>query len=175
MSTTTPSNSSFGILHLPRHLQIRLRLRLHYPSVAPSLVVGLLLPVADKLEAADNLADGEETENLGRNNASRHPLCAGHAADLREHVVGVGVAETADERRRLAERAERRLHVRLHCLDGTEVRLVLSLTCRKLMEGLRRGHAALVDKELANLEGDARVVRDLGNQSCEQQLAHCSI
>jgi hypothetical protein len=124
MGTTTPSNSSFGILHLPRHLQIRLRPRLHYPSVVPSLVVGLLLPVADKLEAADNLTDGEETENLGRNNASRHPLCAGHAADLREHVVGVGVAETADERGRLAERAECRLHVRLHCLDGTEVRLV---------------------------------------------------
>jgi hypothetical protein len=165
--TTTPSNSFFGILHLPRHRQIRLRPRLHYPSVAPSLVVGLLLPVTDKLEAANNLADGEETENLGRNNASRHPLCAGHAADLREHVVGVGVTEAADERRRLAERAERRLHVRLHCLDGTEVRLATVAALPKLVGGLRRGHAALVDKELANLEGDARVVCDLGNQSCE--------
>ena len=42
----------------------------------------------------------------------------------------------------------------------------LSLSCRET-RGLRRGHVALLDEELANLEGHARVVGDLRDQSCE--------
>jgi len=54
------------------------------------LVVRILLgPVADELEPANDLADGEEANNLGGHNTRREPLCAGQVPDLREVVGGL--------------------------------------------------------------------------------------
>lgn len=57
----------------------------------------LLRPVADKLEPADDLANGEETNDLSSYNANGCPLCARHATDLREDVLGIGVAGLAGD------------------------------------------------------------------------------
>lgn len=74
-----------------------------------------LLPVPDDLEAADDLADREEANDLCRDDAGAPVLCARGAAHLAEDRVGV---ERVGERRGVAERVERRLQVALDGLDG---------------------------------------------------------
>jgi hypothetical protein len=77
-----------------------------------------LLPVADDLEAADDLADGEETKDLGGDDTGAPVLCARCAADLAENGVGV---HRVGERGGVAEGVERRLEVALDGLDGAVV------------------------------------------------------
>lgn len=86
------------------------------------LAAVLLRPVADELEPANNLADGEETNNLGSNDTDGCPLCSRHSTDLGEHVLRRRVAgfacDAVEQGRRVAEGVQRRLHVCLHLLDG---------------------------------------------------------
>lgn len=51
------------------------------------LATVFLRPVADKLEPANNLADGEEANHLSSDDADGCPLGVGHAADLGEQVL----------------------------------------------------------------------------------------
>lgn len=74
-----------------------------------------LLPVANNLEAADDLADGEETKDLSGDDTSAPVLCARCAADLVEDGVGV---HRVGERGGVAEGVERGLEVALDGLDG---------------------------------------------------------
>ncbi len=74
-----------------------------------------LLPVTDKLETTNDLANGEETNDLGGHNAGAPVLCARCATDPAEDGVGV---QRAGERGGVAEGVERGLEVALDGLDG---------------------------------------------------------
>jgi hypothetical protein len=94
-----------------------------FPDATHLVVAAVLLrPVAHQLEPADDLADGEESDDFSSDNANGRPLCVGHAADLGEEVLGCGVAglgcDAVHERSGLAEGVHGWLHVCLHCLDG---------------------------------------------------------
>lgn len=52
------------------------------------MVAGNLAVVADELEAADNLADGEEAEALGEDDTTGNKLGSAEAADLLDNVLG---------------------------------------------------------------------------------------
>jgi hypothetical protein len=52
------------------------------PLSPHSVVLVRLSPVADKLEAANDLAHGEEADDFSNDDTDRVPLFAGHAADL---------------------------------------------------------------------------------------------
>jgi hypothetical protein len=53
------------------------------------LVVTVLLgPVSDQLESANDLTNGEETNDLSSYDSNGHPLCVRHAAYLSEKVLG---------------------------------------------------------------------------------------
>lgn len=52
------------------------------------MVLVLLGPVANQLETANDLANGEEANDLGSNYANRVPLCAGDVSDLCDDVGG---------------------------------------------------------------------------------------
>jgi hypothetical protein len=86
------------------------------------MLLVLLRPVADQLEPADDLAYGEEANDLGGDDANGRPLCVGHAAQLGEDVLWGGVAgfagDAVEEGGWLAEGVDGGLHVLLHCLDG---------------------------------------------------------
>ena len=90
-------------------------------TIATRLCVSLavtavpLLPVADELETANDLADGEETKDLGGDDSSAPVLCARCATDLAEHGIGV---HGVDERGGVAEGVQRGLEVALDGLDG---------------------------------------------------------
>jgi hypothetical protein len=87
------------------------------------VAVVLLRPVSDQLEPADDLANGEEANDLRRYDANGHPLCVRHAADLGHEVLGCGVGRHAldavEQGRGLLNGVHRWLHVGLHCLDGS--------------------------------------------------------
>jgi hypothetical protein len=89
------------------------------------VVLVLLLPVANKLESANDLANGEETDDLGKNNTHRVPLFAGHVPNLRKDVGGllggaVGLAGYAvEEGAGVAESVQCGLDVVLHSLNGS--------------------------------------------------------
>jgi hypothetical protein len=143
-------------------------------SSSHSVVLVRLGPVANKLETADDFANGEESNNLGDNYAHRVPLCAGRVPDLCKDVGGllggaVGLAgHTAEERAGVAESVQGGLDVVLHSLDGSrKVRNCSGvLLCPVvLLEGLRWLHASLVGNKLAELKSDPSVVGSLGNQS----------
>ncbi len=95
-------------------------------SLTHSVVLVLLGPVANKLETADNFANGEETNNLSDNYAHRVPLFAGHVPDLCKNVGGllggaVGLAGHAvEEGAWVAEGVQCGLNVVLHSLDGSK-------------------------------------------------------
>jgi hypothetical protein len=55
-------------------------------------VVFRLRAVPNEPEAADHLANGEKSNDLGGDNADGHPLCARHASYLVEHVERLGGA-----------------------------------------------------------------------------------
>ena len=74
-----------------------------------------LLPVPNKLEATDDLANAEEANDFSSNNTSGPVLRARCAADLAEDGVGV---HAVDEGSGVAERVERGLQVALDGLDG---------------------------------------------------------
>lgn len=74
-----------------------------------------LLPVANDLEPSNDLANGEEANHLGGDDARAPVLRARCAADLGEDGVGV---ERRGERGRVAERINRGLEVALDGLDG---------------------------------------------------------
>lgn len=74
-----------------------------------------LLPVSNKLETTDDLANREETKHLGSDNTSAPVLRARCAADLAEDGVGV---HAVGEGGGVAERVERGLEVALDGLDG---------------------------------------------------------
>lgn len=74
-----------------------------------------LLPVADNLEAANDLANREEAKHLCGHDTCAPVLCARCAAHLVEDGVGV---ERVGDRGRVAEGVERRLEVALDGLDG---------------------------------------------------------
>lgn len=92
-------------------------------SSSHSVVLVLLLPVANKLESANDLADGEETDDLSDNNTHRVPLFAGHVPDLRKDVGGllggaVGLAgHTVEEGTGVTESVQCGLNVVLHSLN----------------------------------------------------------
>jgi hypothetical protein len=90
--------------------------------VITKLNTRLLRPVSDQLEPANDLADGEEANDLGDDDADGRPLGARHAADLRENVLGlhaVGLGRDAvHERAGVAEHVQRGLDVVLHRLNG---------------------------------------------------------
>lgn len=87
-----------------------------------------LLPVPDNLEAADDLADGEEANDLSGDDAGAPVLRARCAADLGEEGVGV---QAVGERGRVAEGVEGRLQVALDGLDGAagEVLVEVGVRC----------------------------------------------
>lgn len=74
-----------------------------------------LLPVPDELEAADDLANGEEADDLCGDDAGAPVLRARCAADLAEEGVGV---DAVQERGGVAEGVDRGLEVALDGLDG---------------------------------------------------------
>jgi hypothetical protein len=87
----------------------------------------LLRPVADQLEPANDLPYGEETNDLGSDNANGRPLSVGHAADLSKEILRACVAglvcDAVKEGGWVAESVHGRLHVCLHCLDGAVWRI----------------------------------------------------
>lgn len=74
-----------------------------------------LLPVPNKLEATNDLANAEEANDLSSNNTSGPVLRARCAADLAKDGVGV---HAIDKGSGVAERVERGLQVALDGLDG---------------------------------------------------------
>lgn len=53
-----------------------------------SVMSTCIASVSHKLESADHLAYGEETQAFRRNDASRHHLLGVHVPDRLQHVVG---------------------------------------------------------------------------------------
>lgn len=89
----------------------------------------LLAPVAHKLETADDLANGEEANDLSGNHTHRVPLSGGDVSDLCENVGGllggaVGLASHAghavEDGARVTEGVQSGLDVVLHGLDGSK-------------------------------------------------------
>ena len=74
-----------------------------------------LLPISHNLEPSDDLANREEPNHLGGDDACAPVLRARCAAGLGEDAVGV---ERRGERRGVAKRVERGLEVGLDGLDG---------------------------------------------------------
>lgn len=80
-----PSTSPLLLVVRPKLVIGRYRTRCR---VRDLVVAGNLAVVADELEAADNLADGEEAEALGEDDTTGDELGSAEAADLLDDVLG---------------------------------------------------------------------------------------
>lgn len=130
------------------------------------LVVSGLAGVADELEAANHLADGEEAQALSGDDATSDELGGADVADGLEE--GLGRLEEAAG----ADRVEEVLVGGLESGHGARRRNV-SGRCRLVRwDGLdvRRGHLLAVEDELADLEADLTVVDDTGSLGCTEEV-----
>ena len=62
--------------------------RLHITSLPRSMVSTSIAPVSNKLESTNHLANGEESQALGRNNTSGYYLLTVDVSELLEHASG---------------------------------------------------------------------------------------
>lgn len=82
------------------------------------VVAGSLAVVADELEAAEHLTNGEEAEALSDDNTASNKLGSTNVADLLEELLGRGEEGAG------AERRPQRLVVSLESGDRTVVKAV---------------------------------------------------
>jgi hypothetical protein len=126
------------------------------------LVVLLLGPVSNKLEAANNLANREETDDLSNDDAGTDPLLLRGTPYAVEQVDGLcgagfdGTGAHVEEAGGVLERVGHGLEV---LLEGGHVTVHLLAFCgpswRVLRHVVRWCHAALVNDELAELKTDS--------------------
>lgn len=118
-----------------------------------------LAVVADELEAADHLADGEEADALGEDDAAGGELGGAEVAGLGEEVLGRG------EDGAVLDGLPEVLVVGLDVGDGavrgvSDVRL--EAVCAQEGGDVRRAHLLAAGDVLGHLEADLGVVDDEG-------------
>lgn len=118
-------------------------------------------PVANDLESADHLADGEETDHLGGDDADLPEGGGVLVPYAGEEGLGVvGDRGAVEESGRVLDALGERLEVALDGLDGAFDLLVSVASGADgfVTWGLRRSHVAAADNDLAELTDDAAVV-----------------
>ena len=122
-----------------------------------------LAAVTDELESADNLANGEEAENLSSDDTTSGELGRADIPHLLDGVLG-GLNEGA-----VLDGLDKAL---VGVLEGSQVAIGGALAgypvnmrdnCKR---DSRRAHPLVVEDELAELKADLGVVDDVRNSSC---------
>lgn len=125
------------------------------------MVRSSLSAVANQLESANHLANGEETQALGEDDSTSNQLARSQAAGLLEKVLG-----RLEDGAALDGLPQGLVEV-LEGGNGTTGRVV-SVTTRVCMETnrLRRAHLLGVEDNLASLNGNLAVVDGLRGLLC---------
>ena len=127
------------------------------------MVSGSLAAVANQLESANHLANGEEAEALGEDDTTSSDLDTVEIPGLVEEVLG-GLKEGP-----VLDGLQCVLVVGLEGRDGAVLNIVSQRFHRLVLalQGcLRRAHLLAMEDDLGNLGGDLGVVDDEGDLSC---------
>lgn len=132
------------------------------------MVGGGLSSVANELESANHLTNGEKSKALGEDDTAGNELAGSQAADLLEEVLG-----------RLEDGAAldglpQGLVEGLEGCNGTTGRVSVQEVACKRASRLRRVHLLGVEDDLAGLKGNLAIVNGLGGLLCRVK-AHRSV